>query len=524
MRDLTPARSVLAAEDISRRYGQTLALAGVHLTLRGGEVHGIAGHNGAGKSTLLRILSGAERPDHGRILLDGRLLALENPARALSAGIACVYQELSLADNLTVAQNIFLGAEEHTAGRVHDKAMNTQTARLLEQFRVQVRPTHMVGRLPVAQRQMVEILRALHRRARFLLLDEPTTALQPHQIDLLLASLRRIAASQQVAIAIIDHKLEELYAVADRITVLADGQIAFADTTANAPRKRVVDAVVGAGDRRARDVAASPTRPAAEALPPDRSTAPGEPVLKLQAVRTNRLRLVDLDVQPGRVLGIYGLVGSGRTRLLRTVMGLEKITGGTVMLWGQPFRPRSPGQAMKAGIAYLSEERKADGFIPGTDALDNAALPVLSRFSYFGMIRKRAAREAAREALSDVKIRGNTSGPIERLSGGNQQKALLGKVLLQRPRLLLLDEPTKGIDIGSKAEIHSIIVRLAHEQGVAIIVVSSEEEEILAVSDDVALMLNGCLDKPPAPVDAYSVLELRRRVLGEAGTHVTAAT
>jgi len=521
---VAPVRSVLAAEQLSRRYGQTLALNGVDLVLRRGEVHGIAGHNGAGKSTLLRILAGAEHPDSGRILLDGDALSLTTPGAALAAGIVCVYQELSLAPNLTVAQNIFLGAERHTAGRVRDKAMNAETEKLLDQFDLRVAPTDILGRLPVAQRQIVEILRALHRRAGFVLLDEPTTALQPQQIDILLTSLRRIVEQQDVAVAMIDHKLEELDVVADQITVLADGQVVFSESVANAPRERLVEAIVGTGDRRARQAASTPGRPATAAASKVESDDE-QAVLRLAGVQTHRLSNVNLDIRPGRVLGIYGLVGSGRTRLLRTIMGLEPLTGGTMALHGRIFRPGSPAGAMRAGIAYLSEERKADGFIPGTDAFDNAALPVLRRYSRFGIIRKNAARRAARTALAELDVRGNTTGPIERLSGGNQQKAVLGKTLLQRPQLLLLDEPTKGIDIGTKTDIHSIIRRLAHEQGVAIVVVSSEEEEILAVSDEVVVMSNGHINDTPTPTAEHSVLGLRRSALGEPTTdHVTMIT
>ena len=509
--------SVLAAEGISRQYGHTLALAGVDLSLRSGEVHGIAGHNGAGKSTLLRILSGAEQPDTGRITLNGNPLRLAGPASALAAGIACVYQELSLAPNMTVAQNIFLGSETNVAGRVRDRQMNSETAQLLEEFGVPVRPTDEVSRLPVAQRQMVEILRALHRRATFVLLDEPTTALQPDQIDLLIKALRRIVAERDVAVAMIDHKIDELYAVADRITVLTDGKVVLSDTVDNAPRERLIDAIVGTGSRQARDALLSPAHAELNGAAP----SAGETVLRLSGVETDRLHGVDLDVRRGQVHGIYGLVGSGRTRLLRTIIGVEPIRAGQLTLLGEPYRPSGPREAIKRGIAYVSEERKADGFIPGSDAYDNAALPVLSRYSRFGVIRRSAARQAAREVLQNLDIRGDVSGPIERLSGGNQQKALLGKALMQKPKVLLLDEPTKGIDIAAKAEIHGIIRDLAHRDGVAVIVVSSEEEEILAVSDQVAVMRGGRIDGPPTPVAQHSVLDLRRNALGQQVTSQT---
>lgn len=501
----------LAADQISRHYGQTRALSEVSVTLRRGEVHGIAGHNGAGKSTLLRVLSGAEQPDAGRLLLDGEPLTLGSPSAALAAGVVCVYQELSLAQNCTVAQNIFLGGELNRGGTTLDRRMNAEADRLLEQFQLQLRPTDTVSRLPVASRQMVEILRALHRKANYILLDEPTTALQPAQIDVLFAQLRRLVAEQDVAVAMIDHKLDELYAVADRITVLADGELVFSQPTADAPRQQVIRAIVGTGDRRALEVIAAPDR---ATRVQDNAPLGGETILELQALTSHRLIQVDVVVPAGRVLGIYGLIGSGRTRLLRTVMGLEPVTGGRLTVRGRVRRFRSPAQAMRAGIAYVSEERKADGFIPGSDAVDNAVLPVLRRFSPLGVVRRRQARRAAESELAALDIRGNVQGPIERLSGGNQQKAMLAKALLQKPVLLLLDEPTKGIDIGTKAQIHEIIRRLAHDDGVAVVVVSSEEEEILSVGDDVAIMRSGALVEPTRPAGGLSVLELRRWALG----------
>jgi len=506
----SPARA-LAAEKISRHYGQTRALCEVSVTLRRGEVHGIAGHNGAGKSTLLRVLSGAEQPDAGHLLLDGEPLMLGSPAAALAAGVVCVYQELSLAQNLTVAQNIFLGGELNRGGTTLDRRMNLEATRMLEQFELPLRAADTVSRLPVASRQMVEILRALHRKANYILLDEPTTALQPAQIDVLLAQLRRLVAEQDVAVAMIDHKLDELYAVADRITVLADGELVFSQLTTDAPRRQVIRAIVGTGDRRALEAIAAPDR--AMKVQNDAPLG-GNNVLELRALTSHRLTRVDLVVPAGRVLAIYGLIGSGRTRLLRTLMGLEPVTGGRLTVGGRVRRFRSPAQAMRAGIAYVSEERKADGFIPGSDAVDNAVLPVLWRYSPLGVVRRSQARRVAESELAALGIRGNIQGPIERLSGGNQQKAMLAKALLQKPKLLLLDEPTKGIDIGTKTQIHEIIRRLAHDDGVAVVVVSSEEEEILSVADDVAIMRSGALVEPTRLAGGLSVLEMRRLALG----------
>jgi ABC-type sugar transport system ATPase subunit len=459
----------LIARGVTKRYEQTLALDDVSLALTPGEVHALVGHNGAGKSTLLRILAGAERPDAGGLHDGEQPLAFSAPADALALGISTVYQELSLVDDLTVAENVFLGRKISSRRRVEKSTMRRATQDLLEEFDVEASAGDKVRNLPVAVRQLIEIVAALGRNTRFLLLDEPTTALEHRQVARVLEIIGRLARDRGLAVLLIDHKLDEVFAVADRVTALANGRVVLAGTTAEVGREDVVHAIVGeSASAEGLDPAPVPTR----------RRESGAPVLRVEHLRSERLEDVTLTARAGQILGIYGLVGSGRTRFLRTLLGLEPYENGALELGGEPYRPTGPRAAIARGVAYLSEERKADGFIPMLAPLENVALPVMQRFERFGVLRRRSLRAAASKALAEVDVRGRVDGKMTELSGGNQQKVLFGRALLQRPRLLLLDEPTKGVDIGAKAEIHDLVRRFAGA-GDAVIVVSSEEEELL---------------------------------------------
>lgn len=490
--------STLQANQISKRYGHTQALDGVTLEVAAGEVHGLVGHNGAGKSTLLRILGGAERADGGSLGLDGHRLELRSPRDAIEQGISCVYQELSLVDNLTVAQNLFLGRELQTRTlRLDIEEMERQASAFLGEFGLDVSPWTKVRELTVARRQLIEVVTALHRNARFLLLDEPTSALEVSQIEELLKTVRRVADERRVGVLLVDHKLDEVYAVADRVTALRNGRILLSGKTAEVRRDEVVGVIVGDTGRRAqpaprrdRPEAARATASApASGLAGDRG-----PALEVADLHSQTLNGVTLTAHAGRVLGIYGLVGAGRTNLLCALYGTEPVTGGRITLFGQPYHPHSPEHAMRAGIAYLSEERKADGFVPKLTAVSNVTLPVLRRYARGGVLALGRAGEDARRSLGEVDVQGEVTGPMEDLSGGNQQKVLFARVMLQRARLLLLDEPTKGVDLGAKKEIHGIVRSFVRDPEVAAIVVSSEEDEVLALADQVVVFHNGTCD------------------------------
>lgn len=522
---MTSPPPILSTEGLRKAFGASVALAGVSVDIRPGEVHGIVGHNGAGKSTLMKILAGAIRHDSGRLVLGGADVSFGSPAEAAAAGVVCVYQELSLLPNLSVAQNLFLGRELSRAGWLLRSRMRDAVARQLSEHNIKIDPEASLSQLPVAQRQMVEIVGALGRDAKVILLDEPTTALESSQIDDLLQTLRGAVRSRGVAVVIVDHKLDEIFAVSDRITALTDGQIVLSGPASEVSREQLVDSIVGSQERSL----GNETRSAEakhRSLSPNRRAAlhQAENLLRVRGIGARRgLRGVTFELKAGEILGVYGLAGSGRTRLLKSLYGLEPIETGSIHLKGQQYVPKSPRDAMRAGVAFVSEERKADGFVPQFDSVTNCVLPTLRAYARYGVIRRRDARSRAEVMLKSLGIRGDIYAPIVHLSGGNQQKVLLAKAVVQRPSLLLLDEPTKGIDVGTKAEIHSFIKRMAAEENMGVVVVSTEEEEILSLADDVIVMHQGRCDGERHPSNTLSEQDLRRLALGVPGVAEEAA-
>jgi len=508
--------SGLVLQHVSKSYGTTAALSDVSLTIERGSVVALVGHNGAGKSTLLRSLSGAERPDRGTILVDGEEVSFAGPSDATAAGIACVYQELSLIDQLTVAQNLFLGRESVTAGRLNRREMNAAADRLCAEYGIPARGTDPVEGLPVAQKQMIEVIRAVNRGSRYLLLDEPTTALEQQQVEELFATIRRLTRERGLGVLFVDHKLDEVFAVADHVVGLANGRTVLDGGVDTVDRAAVIRAVVG--DRAAHEIGADAESPREE--PP---VASGALVFSAEHVAGPRLSDVSLAVHAGEVVGIYGLVGAGRTRFLRTVYGVEPRTGGVMSLGGAPYTPRRPRDAIRAGVAFVAEERKTDGIFPQLSARDNVVLPVLQRFARAGWLQWNRLHESAAESLRRVQVRGDETLPVTSLSGGNQQKVLFARATLQAPRLLLLDEPTKGVDIGAKSEIYAIIRGLAREKGVAVLVVSTEEEELITVADRIVVFRAGATDGASHPSHALSPAELRELAWADADLQETAS-
>ena len=477
----------LEAIGVTKVFGDFTALDGVSLAITSGEIHGLIGHNGAGKSTLLRVFAGALRPERGHLRISGRNVAFDGPADAIKAGISTVYQELSLLPNLTVTENTFLGAEQTSVGALRRRAMERETRELLERFQLDIDPLSKLGDLSIALRQLVEIAVAVHRKVRFLLLDEPTASLEIAQIQRLLEWLPNLARREQVGILLIGHKLNEMLAVSDRVTALIDGRIALSKAVNAVTRADLIAAITGkkTGQEELRGVG-----PAQATV-----TAKPKPALVVRNLQTVYLPRVDLTASAGRVLGVYGLVGSGRSSFLRSLIGLEPVVAGSISVFDRPYRPKDPRHAAQHGVILVTEDRKRDGFIPQLDARLNVALPVLKDFVKFEWLRRGLMRRDTSLALQNVAVRGNIDGPMVRLSGGNQQKVLFARAIRQQPKLLLLDEPTKGVDIGAKGEIHRIIRRLAEgNDEVAIVVVSSEEEEILAVADDVVVFRAGTCD------------------------------
>ncbi|MEU7885963.1 sugar ABC transporter ATP-binding protein [Microbispora bryophytorum] len=516
------AEGGLQAEGIVKRYAGVPALSGVTVTVRPGEVVGLVGHNGAGKSTLLRTLAGAIRPDEGTISVDGHRVVLTGPAAALKSGISTVYQELSLLPNLTITQNVFLGRERRRAvGTLDGEGMRRAARDLVGRFGLDVDVDRPLGHYPVATRQLLEIAVATERDTRFLLLDEPTTSLEGGQVDRLLDLITSLTRQSGLGVLLVDHKLDELYAVADSVVALVDGRVRIAGPVAEVDRADIVRAI--AGEEAAAHITADITAggrhgeaPAGE--PSDSAAVPDgtRPTLRVRDLRTPSLTGVTLDAYPGRVLGIYGLIGSGRTEFLRALVGLDRIEGGTIELFGEPYHPRNPAHAQRAGVVYLTEERKVDGIVPGLDSVTNVVLPMVRRFCRYGVLDRRAMARSADRLMDRLQVHGDRHAPVVSLSGGNQQKVLLARTLAQEPRLLLLDEPTKGVDIGVKIEIHRLLRRLAAEQGMTIVVVSSEEEEILDVADDVTTFSHGSCDGVTQLAAGLSLVKLRQSAWGAA--------
>ncbi|MDR2381459.1 MAG: sugar ABC transporter ATP-binding protein [Bifidobacteriaceae bacterium] len=497
----------LSVRGIIKRYAGVPALDGVDATIRPGQILGLVGHNGAGKSTLIKVLSGAVRPDEGTIAIDGRRVSFSGPADAIKAGIATVYQELSLLENLTVTQNVHLGHELTAHGTLRREAMRTRAEAAMERLSLKVDVTRTVASYPVAVRQLMEIAIAIDRQARFLLLDEPTTSLEGEQINDLLALVKSLATKQGIGVGFISHKLDELYRISDRVVALVDGKASIDGPVDSVPRAQLVAAIAGS----------------AEADPARKKNAPVRtpttaPSIAARHVATPTLEDVSLTAYPGQVLGLYGLIGSGRTEFLRALLGLDPLTGGKLELFGQPYRPTNPAKAAKLGLAYVTEERKASGIVAQLDPRYNVALPILGRFAKAGILNLKNALTNSDQLLDQLRVLGNRKAPVMGLSGGNQQKVVLARALGQNPKVLALDEPTKGVDNGDKVENHRIIRRLAETSGLTVLLVSSEEEEILDVADAVSVFQAGHCDGTRLPVAGLTVADLRQAAWAGEGT------
>jgi D-xylose transport system ATP-binding protein len=476
---------VLEAREIAKRFGGVIALRGVSFTLRAGEIHALCGENGAGKSTLIKLLAGVHPHGSydGRILLDGQEVHFASTRDAERAGIAVIHQELALFPDLSIAENLLLGDLPRRRGLVDWNATMTCARALLADVGLALDPSRPLGEVGIAQQQLVEIARALGRRPRILVLDEPTAALSRHEIDTLLALVRRLK-DQGVACVYISHKLDEVFALADRITVLRDGAaqgtLVARDTSADA----IITLMVG--------------RPI-EDLYPRREVSPGEAVLVVRDLAVARaagqapwLRDISFTVHAGQVLGIGGLMGAGRSELLLHLMGLwGERRGGSVELCGRTLAPGSVRDVMLSGAALVTEDRKRYGLVPEAGVAFNLTLSSLRAVTTHGFVD--SAREAgtAGAMAADLRVKAaNLESPVGTLSGGNQQKVVIGKALLTRPRVLLLDEPTRGIDVGAKLEVYELINRLT-EQGQAVVLVSSELPELMAMSDRILMLHEG---------------------------------
>lgn len=466
---------------VTKRYPGVTALDAVDLTIEAGAVHAVVGENGAGKSTLLKIVAGAARPDAGEIRWDGAPVTFASPRDALRRGITVIYQELALVPALGADANIFLGMERVRRGVLAAGVMRDAAAKALAELGLFIDPSQPVARLSVAQRQLVELARALVRDARLVALDEPTATLSAHEVAHLAEQIERLT-SKGIAVIFVSHRLDEVRRFASRITVLRDGRRVWTGTTPEVDEPTLIRHMVG------RDVAY-------RRHPPGGGRAPDPtPVLDVRGLtRAPAFHGVSFTLRPGEIVGMAGLVGAGRTDVARALAGIAPWAAGAVTLAGAPYRPRTPRDAIAGGIAYLPEDRQRDGLVLRFNVRENVTLPVLHRFSARGRIQLAKERNAAREAAIAVDLR-PAPPDVERrtaeLSGGNQQKVVVAKWLLTDARVIVFDEPTRGVDVGAKVDLHRQIRSLA-DAGKAVLLISSELPELLALADRVLVMRAG---------------------------------
>jgi ribose transport system ATP-binding protein len=493
---------LLTMSGITKTFPGVRALDGVDLDVESGEVHCLLGQNGAGKSTLIKVLAGAHQPDAGRIIWRGETVRLPTPVAAMRLGIATIYQELDLVEHLSVTENVFLGHEIARRGLVRPREARARTAELLARLgHPEIDHGTLVGELPAAGQQIVSMARALSHQVRLIVMDEPSAALDPDEVENLFRIVETLTADG-VAVVYISHRLEEIRRIGDRLTVLKDGSTVARDLPAKTTDTgTVVSLMTG------RDIEyAFPARPAA----PPAEDAPA-PLLRLENLsRAGEFAPLDLAVRPGEIVGLAGLVGSGRSEILETLYGARRPTTGRVVVDGRPLRPGSVRAAVRAGIGLAPEERKAQGLLMLESVTRNVSVSTLSRFARAGWLDRRRERDAARARTRELSLApDDPDRPVRTLSGGNQQKVVLARWLLRDCRVLLLDEPTRGVDVGARSELYSLIRRLADE-GVAVLLVSSEVPEVLGLADRVLVLREGRVvhTAPARELDEPRVLDL----------------
>jgi ribose transport system ATP-binding protein len=494
-----PGEALLEMRGIVKTFPGVRALDGVDLVVRAGEVHCLLGQNGAGKSTLIKVLAGAHRPDQGEIAWRGEPVTLATPQTAISLGISTIYQELDLVAGLTVAENIFLGHERSTAGLLHRSETRRAARDLLQRLGHQeIRVDREVGTLPASGQQIVSMARALSHDTRLIVMDEPSAALDQQEVLSLFGVIRDLTA-QGVAVVYISHRLEEIRQVGDRVTVLKDGRTVATDLPAKqTPTADLIRLMTG--------------REIEYAFPPRPQPDPAaEVVLEVSGLSLARsFADVGFTVRAGEIVGLAGLVGSGRSEILESVYGARRPTSGTVVVDRKRLRGGSVTAAVKAGVGLAPEERKSQGLLLDQAVYRNITVSSLGRFARAGFLDSSAERSAAQELTTALDVRPTgVDRPVRTLSGGNQQKVVLARWLMRECRVLLLDEPTRGVDVGARSEIYGLVRSLA-ARGVAVVVVSSEVEEVLGLADRVLVVREGRIvhEGPAQDIDEHRVLDL----------------
>ena len=477
MNDLkNPAEYCLEMRGISKSFPGVKALKDVSFCVKPGEIHALVGENGAGKSTLMKIISGQYPPDSGKMLLNGEEVRLRSMAEALKLGISMIQQELAPLKDMTVTENLFIGREIRKGFVLDKKAMNEIALQYLEKFGLSVSPTQKVRSLNIAQMQMIEIIKAVTYNSKLVIMDEPTSSLTDEEVKVLFKKMKDLK-EQGVAIIFISHRLEEIFEIADTITVLRDGASIDTRPLQGLSRAEIVSMMVG------RSV---------DAVFPKIMVDIGEVVFKAENLtREGYFKNVSFELRKGEILGFTGLVGAGRSEVMCSIFGIDKLDSGEIYLEGKRVKITSPSKAINLGIGFVSEDRKGDGLILQRSILENISLPTLVRYNKSLLLKKGEEKARCKKYYDALSVKApSMEAVVNSLSGGNQQKVVIAKWLLASPKVLILDEPTRGIDVGAKSEIHKLMCKLAAD-GMAIILISSEMPEVMAMSDRLAIMSEG---------------------------------
>jgi ribose transport system ATP-binding protein len=475
---------VLEVVEVTKVFGGVRALDTVSFTLRPGEIHALVGENGAGKSTLIKVLTGVYRPDRGQVRYRGEPVVFTSPIQAQQSGISTIYQEVNLIPLMSLAHNVFLGREpRNRMGFIDQRRMVARAAELLAEYGITDDVRKPLGSIGVGAQQMVALARAVSIEARVVIMDEPTSSLEPREVETLFRVIRRLH-ERDIAVVLVSHRLDELYRICDQVTVLRDGRRVHTGPLAELDRLAMVSMMLG------RDVADVRAHGATNFADDGHATA--EMLLRAEdLVSRPRLSGVSVTARAGEVVGLAGLLGSGRSETARAIFGALPVDGGRITVGGEPVRSGSTGAAIDAGIAMLAEDRKTDGIIPELSVRENIVLAALPRLSPYGLVSRARQDRIVNTFITRLRIK--VSSPeqkVSELSGGNQQKVLLARWLCLRPRVLLLDEPTRGIDVGAKAEVQALIDELADE-GLAVVLISSEMEELVDGSDRLVVLRDG---------------------------------